>query len=83
MKSVLQPVAFVLPSWRHKQAAGLTSPQSPTSAAHHHGQEGHAVHLRLGDVDPADVQDGGTQVDVRHQHLFDGDSSAMGRGRAA
>lgn len=37
--------------------------------SHHHRQEGHAVHLRLVDVEAGDVQDGRTEVDVRHQHL--------------
>lgn len=48
----------------------MRSPESRTSRAHHHGQKGHAVHLRLGDVDPGDVQDGGPEVDVGHQHLL-------------
>lgn len=51
------------------ETAGGTSLETGTSRAHHHGPEGHAVHLRLADVHPGDVQDGGTEVDVGHQHL--------------
>lgn len=75
-KSVLQ-LLFIFPSWWHKQAAGLVAPEIRTLRAHHHGQEGHAVHLRLGDVDPGDVQDGRTEVDVGHQHLLHRDSLAI------
>lgn len=50
------------------------SPEVRTFRSHHNGQEAHAVHLCLVDVDPGDVQDGRTEVDVRHQQLLHGDS---------
>lgn len=50
------------------------SPEVQTFRSHHNGQEAHAVHPCLVDVDPGDVQDGRAEVDVRHQHLSHVDS---------